>query len=70
MALKDNTSKFVIMDLELIDPDPSLVRQNINEEARKQDFDSHRVTTDIVDTQQFAPAPPPLTLRELMVDSI
>jgi len=33
MAFKDSTSQFVIMDLELIDPDPSHVRQNINEEA-------------------------------------
>lgn len=35
MAFKDSTSQFVIMDLELIDPDPSHVRQNINEEALK-----------------------------------
>nr|MBL8411907.1 ParB/RepB/Spo0J family partition protein [Dechloromonas sp.] len=33
MAFKDSTSQFVIMDLESIDPDPSHVRQNINEEA-------------------------------------
>lgn len=35
MAFKDSASQFVIMDLELIDPDPSHVRQNINKDALK-----------------------------------
>jgi ParB family chromosome partitioning protein len=35
MAFKDSTYEFVMMDLQLIDPDPNHVRKNINEEALK-----------------------------------
>lgn len=35
MAFKDSTSEFAILDITLIDPDPSHVRQNFNEEALK-----------------------------------
>lgn len=35
MAFKDSTPQFQIVDLSAIDPDPSHVRQNLNEEALK-----------------------------------
>ncbi|HEX5393486.1 MAG TPA: ParB/RepB/Spo0J family partition protein [Rhodocyclaceae bacterium] len=35
MAFKDSQSQFEILDLSLIDPDPTHVRQNVNEDALK-----------------------------------